>query len=130
MWIIDQRSIEPRGVVFVVRPDPLEMAKIGGADRWQSLDHLVSVHPGSGWIVEVSSEPLLTSTALASLAGILRRLQVAGGKLSFVDTQPGVANVLRSMRLSRMISMVATVDEGVVEMARAMGTPLGTPISV
>ncbi len=114
MWMSEQR-----GSVWIARPDTTAGVRIGPQDAWQALDEVLTKAPDAAWIIDTSRESVLTSDALTILVAILRRLQLSGGRMVFVRTQAGVANVLRSMRLARLIPMFDSIETATAHYASA-----------
>ena len=113
MW-----HVEPIGVISVARSTPGPVTNVRVPEQiWGQLDALVAQRAAGQWVVDVSSERLLTSEALALIVGMVRRVQAAGGRMAFAHCSPGVSNVLISMRLAKMLPMYATVADGVAALA-------------
>jgi len=109
MW-----QVELIGTISVARSTPGPVTNVRVPEQiWGQLDALVAQRPMGQWLVDVSNERLLTSEALALIVGIVRRIQGAGGRMAFARCTPGVTNVLNSMRLSKMLPIYATVEDGV-----------------
>ena len=113
MWACEQR-----GLVWVVRPIAAPAALLGQTDSWRELDQIISRQPAGFWVIDLARETICTSDALTVIVGSLRQLQNSGGHMCFVHVQPGVANVLRSMRLARLIPMHDDLTMAINEMAQ------------
>ena len=113
MW-----QVELIGTISVVRSTPGPVTNVRVPEQiWGQLDGLVAQRPMGLWLIDVSSERLLTSESLALIVGIVRRVQAAGGRMAFARCSPGVSNVLTSMRLSKMLPLYATIEDGVAALA-------------
>ena len=113
MW-----QVELIGTISVVRSTPGPVTNVRVPEQiWGQLDGLVAQRPMGLWLIDVSNERLLTSEALAMIVGIVRRVQAAGGRMAFARCSPGVSNVLNSMRLSKMLPLYATVEDGLAALA-------------
>lgn len=111
MW-----HVELLGAISVARSTPGPVTNVRIPEQiWGQLDALVAQRSMGQWVVDVSSERLLTSEALATIVGMVRRVQAAGGRMAFARCSPGVSNVLISMRLAKMLPIYATVDDAVAE---------------
>jgi anti-anti-sigma factor len=118
MW-----QVEQLGTVSVVRSTPAPTVDIRVPEQiWGQLDAVIAQHPTGSWVIDVSSERLLTSEALALIVGMVRRVQGDGGRIAFAHCSEGVTSVLVSMRLSKMLPMYGSVDEGV--------TALSAPVAI
>lgn len=101
MW-----QVERQGTVRVVRHVvPQNPTLLEPEQTWASLDAMVGEQPTGSWVIDVSSERVLTSEALAVIVGMVRRAQASGGRISFAGCSAGVVNVLTSMRLVKMIPL-------------------------
>lgn len=121
MW-----QTERSGTVMVVRLVPGPTANVLAPEQtWSQLDVVVGEHPKGAWLIDVSSERVLTSEALAVMIGMVRRIQGAGGRVGFASCSPGVVNVLKSMRLSKLLHLYQTVQEGVADLS--VGSRPGIP---
>jgi anti-anti-sigma factor len=97
MW-----QAELQGVVRVVawRPD------IPGADvRWDLLVECLAQQLKDRWVVDLADIRLVTSEGLAHIIGAVRRVQLNGGKVAFARPSPLVAQIVRSMRLDRLVPL-------------------------
>ena len=113
MW-----KVELIGTVSVVRSTLGPVTNVRVPEQiWGQLDGLVAQRPIGLWLIDVSSERLLTSEALAMIVGIVRRVQAAGGRMAFARCSSGVTNVLNSMRLSKMLPLYATIEDGLAALA-------------
>ena len=113
MW-----QVELIGTISVVRSTPGPVTNVRVPEHiWGQLDVLVAQRAMGQWLVDVSSERLVTSEALAMIVGMVRRVQAAGGRMAFARCSPGVSNVLISMRLAKMLPIYATVEDGVAALA-------------
>lgn len=112
MW-----QTERSGTVMVVRLVPGPTASVLAPEQtWSQLDAVVGEQPKGAWLIDVSSERILTSEALAVMIGMVRRIQGVGGRVGFASCSPGVVNVLKSMRLSKLLQLYPTVQEGVADL--------------
>ena len=113
MW-----QVELNGTISVARSTSGPVANVRVPEQiWGQLDALVGQRSKGLWVIDLSSERLLTSEALALIVGMVRRVQAGGGRIAFARCSPGVANVLISMRLSKMLPMYPTVEEGVAALS-------------
>ena len=111
MWTIEQL-----GPVRVVRhtatiPDS-EPGQI-----WVRLEELVVTAVRQRWVIDVGSQRLLTSEALAVMVGIVRQVQDAGGRIAFANCSPGVVNILTSMRLAKMVHLHPDIAAAVADLS-------------
>ena len=115
MW-----QVEIQGVIAVVCVVPAPVANVRVPEHlWSGLEQLIADRPEGYWLVDVSTERMLTSEALAMIVGIVRRVHLAGGRIAFAGCSSGVTNVLTSMRLAKMLPMFADVSTGVTALANA-----------
>ncbi len=101
------------GPVAVVRPAVEPVNVLEPTQTWAQLDRLISDRPRGRWLVDVSQERILTSESLAVIVSLARRVQDAGGRITFAGCVPGVVNILISMHLVKLIPLFPDVDTGV-----------------
>jgi anti-anti-sigma factor len=64
-------------------------------------------------VVDISAIRLITSESLAAIVGAVRRVQLVGGRVAFARPTPLVGQIVRSMRLDRMVPLYDTVEAAV-----------------
>lgn len=115
MW-----HVETKGSVAVARIVAGPVANVRVPEQtWSQLNELISGRPTGRWLVDVSTERVLTSEALAIIIGLVRHVQNAGGRIAFAGCSPGVTNVLISMRLAKMLPLYADIETGVAALSGA-----------
>jgi anti-anti-sigma regulatory factor len=111
MW-----TIEHNGPVRVVRrSDALPETDPG--QTWAQLESMVVQALRQRWVIDVGSQRLLTSEALAVMVGMVRQVQDAGGRIVFANCSPGVVNILNSMRLVKLVQLHPDVASAVTELS-------------
>jgi anti-anti-sigma factor len=111
MW-----TIEHNGPVRVVRRSVL-LPDSDPGQTWTRLESLVAQSVRQRWVIDVGSQRLLTSEALAVMVGMVRQVQDAGGRIAFANCSPGVVNILHSMRLAKLIHLHPDVASAVTELS-------------
>jgi anti-anti-sigma factor len=71
----------------------------------QELDGLIAARPGARWVLDVHAIPVLSSNAIAQLIGVVRRVNLANGKIALAKPAPAVATVLKMTRLTKLLPM-------------------------
>ncbi len=75
------------------------------------LDAMVAVEPGGRWVLEVAAITMLSSNAIANLIGVVRRVNLANGRMVLARPAPSVAAVLRMTRLTKLLPMYDDVAQ-------------------
>jgi anti-anti-sigma factor len=103
MWI-DERD-EQRESCHLVAWKMEEQQDILFDRAMAELDKVIAKDAGSLWVVDVSNISMLSSNAIAQLIGIVRRVNLAQGKMVLARPMPAVASVLRMTRLTKLLPM-------------------------
>ncbi len=81
-------------------------------DRAMSeLEGLVATDGSARWILNVSDITMLSSNAISSLIGVVRRVNLAHGRMVLAHPAPAVASVLRMTRLTKLLPMYDNMDQ-------------------
>ncbi|MEN9544177.1 MAG: hypothetical protein RLZZ598_1010 [Pseudomonadota bacterium] len=105
--------------VTIVAQDAAARSEV--LERWQELDRLLATP--ARVIIDLHGETLITSEALAVLVAIVHRQRQSGGRLALCRVHPGIANVLASMRLSRLIDVHVDVASAVAALRVSAAAP-------
>jgi hypothetical protein len=111
MW-----SIEQIGPVRVAR-HTATLPDCEPGQIWTRLEALLLAEVRQRWVIDVGSQRLLTSEALAVMVGIVRQVQAAGGRIAFANCSLGVVNILTSMHLSKMVHLHPDVPTAVADLS-------------
>jgi len=71
----------------------------------QELDLLVANNAAGHWVLDVGAIPILSSNAIAQLIGVVRRVNLANGRIALANPAPAVATVLKMTRLTKLLPM-------------------------
>jgi anti-anti-sigma factor len=71
----------------------------------QELDQIVAQDPARRWILDVAAIPILSSNAIAQLIGVVRRVNLANGRIALIHAPPAVATVLKMTRLTKLLPL-------------------------
>ena len=86
---------------------------IAGAEvRWDELSAAMPTR-AVATVVDIDGIKLITSESLAAIVGAVRRVQIGGGKMVFARPSPLVAQIVRSMRLDRLVPLHDSVAAAV-----------------
>ncbi len=76
-----------------------------------AVEARVFAQPASHWVVDVSKIPLVNSEAIALLIRIVRRVNLAGGRIALLKATPFVRGVLQSLRIVRILPIFDDVEQ-------------------
>jgi anti-anti-sigma factor len=103
MWI-DERDTQTASCHLVIwKPEEHQDTLFDRA--MLELDKIIAQDAGALWVVDVSAISMLSSNAIAQLISIVRRVNLAQGKMVLARPAPAVASVLRMTRLTKLLPM-------------------------
>ena len=76
-----------------------------------AVEATVFAQPASRWVVDISKIPLVNSEAIALLIRIVRRVNLAGGRIALLKATPFVRGVLQSLRIVRILPIFDDVEQ-------------------
>lgn len=75
------------------------------------LDRFVLPAADQRWILDIAAVTLLTSSSIAQLIAIARRVSLAGGRIVLARPAANVAVVLRMTKLTRLLPMFDDLEQ-------------------
>jgi anti-anti-sigma factor len=106
MWISETEPAAATASTIHILTWKTDMTQDMLFDRAMSeLDALVAVAAEDSWILNVSAITMLSSNAIAQLIGVVRRVNLAHGRIVLAYPAPAVAAVLRMTRLTKLLPM-------------------------
>jgi anti-anti-sigma factor len=108
MW---QQATQDRVQVltWTASPAQAEFAQAALAE----LGELVAHQPDRGWVIDAAEISSLSSESIALLIGVVRTINLAGGRMALARPVPSVAMVLRMTRLTKLLPIFDDLPQAV-----------------
>jgi anti-anti-sigma regulatory factor len=74
-------------------------------EAFVELHALVTTDPRRTWLIDAAGINRISSLAIAQLIATVRSVDMAGGRIVMVHAHPFVANVLRTMRIVKVLPL-------------------------
>lgn len=105
MWTVES-SGQRHLVVCEVHDDRSDAVEAAFVE----LHGLVNKDPRSSYIIDAASITRISSLAIAQLIATVRSVDMSGGRIVMIHAHPFVANVLRTMRIVRVLPLFNDLD--------------------
>lgn len=100
-------------VLVITLDDPTALNDFRANTFRDALYEAVDKHAGSGVVFDMSAADYLSSSGVAILVGLKRRVDGRSGHLVLAKVHPVVEDLLRIMKLTRYFALAPEVKDGI-----------------
>ena len=110
-------NITDQGDLLIVTLDDQTALNDSQADSYRkALYELVQERPNPKLLVDLNAIEFLSSSGIALLIGLKRRVDAANGQLALARVQPYVLDVFKVMKILTLFTITDTVESGLARL--------------